>query len=61
MTARTPVHRLHVATELHQFIETQVLPGTGVATDQTAAAKTRRFSQSTPHSCLPTMAALVMG
>jgi malate synthase len=31
MTARTPVHRLHVATELHQFIETQVLPGTGVA------------------------------
>ncbi len=31
MTARTQVHRLHVATELHQFIETQVLPGTGVA------------------------------
>jgi malate synthase len=31
MTARTPVHRLQVATELHQFIEEQVLPGTGVA------------------------------
>ncbi len=31
MTARTPVHRLQVATELHQFIETQVLPGTGIA------------------------------
>jgi malate synthase len=30
-TPRTAVHRLHVATELHQFIETQVLPGTGVA------------------------------
>jgi malate synthase len=30
MTERTPVHRLHVATELHQFIETRVLPGTGV-------------------------------
>jgi len=30
MTARTNVHRLQVATELHQFIETQVLPGTGV-------------------------------
>jgi malate synthase len=30
MTARTTVHRLQVANELHQFIETQVLPGTGV-------------------------------
>jgi len=30
MTTRTTVHRLQVATELHQFIETQVLPGTGV-------------------------------
>ena len=30
MTERTPAHRLQVATELHQFIETQVLPGTGV-------------------------------
>ena len=30
MTHRTPVHRLQVATELHQFIESQVLPGTGV-------------------------------
>jgi malate synthase len=30
MTERTQAHRLQVATELHQFIETQVLPGTGV-------------------------------
>ncbi len=30
MTARTSVHRLQVATELHRFIEEQVLPGTGV-------------------------------
>ena len=30
MTARTAVHRLQVATELHQFIETRVLPGTGL-------------------------------
>ena len=29
-TPRTPVHRLQVATVLHQFIETKVLPGTGV-------------------------------
>ena len=33
MTARTPAHRLQVATELHQFIETQVLPGTGIASE----------------------------
>ena len=31
MTARTQVHRLHVATHLHQFIEQHVLPGTGVS------------------------------
>ena len=30
MTARTPVHNLQVATELHQFINAKVLPGTGV-------------------------------
>jgi len=30
MTERTQVHRLQVASNLHQFIETQVLPGTGV-------------------------------
>ncbi len=30
MTARTTVGNLHVANELHQFINTQVLPGTGV-------------------------------
>ncbi|MEI8028881.1 MAG: malate synthase G [Comamonadaceae bacterium] len=31
MTARTPTHRLQVATVLHQFIDSQVLPGTGVS------------------------------
>jgi malate synthase len=31
MTARTPTHRLQVATVLHQFIESRVLPGTGVS------------------------------
>ena len=30
MTVRIPCHRLQVATELHRFIEDQVLPGTGV-------------------------------
>ncbi|MBP6852040.1 MAG: malate synthase G [Rhodoferax sp.] len=30
MTVRTPLHRLQVATELQQFVDTQVLPGTGV-------------------------------
>lgn len=30
MTARTTIHGLQVATELHRFIEEQVLPGTGV-------------------------------
>ena len=30
MTARTPIHQLQVATELYQFIQDQVLPGTGV-------------------------------
>ncbi len=30
MTERTAVHRLQVATELHRFIESEVLPGTGV-------------------------------
>jgi malate synthase len=34
MTARTQVHRLQVATTLHQFIEQQVLPGTGVSSDK---------------------------
>jgi malate synthase len=32
-TARTPVHGLQVATELFDFINTQVLPGTGVSND----------------------------
>jgi len=30
MTARTTIHRLQVATPLAQFIDTEVLPGTGV-------------------------------
>jgi malate synthase len=30
MTARTTIHGLQVATELHRFIEEKVLPGTGV-------------------------------
>lgn len=33
MTARTTVHGLQVATELHRFIEDQVLPATGIASD----------------------------
>jgi len=33
MTARTSVHRLQVASVLHRFIEEQVLPGTGVASE----------------------------
>jgi len=32
-TPRTHVHRLQVATVLHQFIEEKVLPGTGVSAD----------------------------
>ena len=31
MTERTRIHGLHVATALYDFIEQQVLPGTGVA------------------------------
>jgi malate synthase len=31
MTERTSVHRLQVATVLHQFIEKRVLPGTGIS------------------------------
>ncbi len=30
MSSRIRLHRLDIATELHQFIDTQVLPGTGV-------------------------------
>lgn len=30
MSARTTVHGLQVDSNLHRFIETQVLPGTGV-------------------------------
>ena len=33
MTDRTTIHRLQVATPLYRFIEDQVLPGTGVASD----------------------------
>ena len=31
MTARTAIHRLHVDTALQQFIDQQVLPGTGIS------------------------------
>ena len=31
MTARTALHRLHVATELYRFMEDEALPGTGVS------------------------------
>ncbi|MBQ0932705.1 malate synthase G [Ideonella alba] len=41
MTARTTVHGLQVATELHRFIEEQVLPGT----DVDAAAFWKGFDQ----------------
>ena len=34
MTARTPVHHLQVATNLHTFINDKVLPGTDVAADK---------------------------
>ena len=34
MTARTPVHRLQVATSLVRFVEDQVLPGTGITAEQ---------------------------
>ena len=30
VTLRTSIHRLQVATELHEFMEKQVLPGTGL-------------------------------
>ena len=33
MTERTTAHRLQVATELFNFIETKVLPGTGVTSE----------------------------
>ena len=33
-SARTTCHRLQVATQLHQFIERKVLPGTGVKSEQ---------------------------
>ena len=34
MTERTQVHRLHVANELHRFIEERVLPGTGISSSK---------------------------
>jgi malate synthase len=34
MTQRTPIHRLQVASNLYQFINDKVLPGTGVAPDK---------------------------
>jgi malate synthase len=33
MTARTTAHGLHVATELHRFVEEKVLPASGVASE----------------------------
>jgi malate synthase len=33
-TPRTPVHRLQVATNLHDFINQKVLPGTGITADK---------------------------
>ncbi|MBU3647422.1 MAG: malate synthase G, partial [Limnohabitans sp.] len=33
-TPRTQIHSLQVATPLHKFIETQVLPDTGVSSDK---------------------------
>jgi hypothetical protein len=40
MTARTTVHGLQVATELHRFIEDKVLPGTGVDSAPSGRAST---------------------
>lgn len=34
MSARTPCHRLQVATPLYRFIEDQVLPGTGISSEK---------------------------
>ena len=34
MTQRTSIHRLQVATSLHDFINDKVLPGTGVKADR---------------------------
>ena len=34
MTQRTACHRLQVSSQLHQFIETEVLPGTGISSEQ---------------------------
>ena len=33
MTSRTIIHRLEVASNLYHFIEDQVLPGTGISSD----------------------------
>ena len=54
MTERTTVHRLQVATELHRFIEDQVLPGTGVE----PAAFWQGFDQIV-HDLAPKNAALL--
>ncbi len=54
MTQRTPAHRLQVATVLHQFIEEQVLPGTGV----TSAAFWQGFD-ALAHDLGPKNAALL--
>jgi len=54
MSDRTPVHRLKVATRLKQFIDSQVLPGTGVD----AAAFWKGFDEIV-HDLAPKNAALL--
>ncbi|HEY6132445.1 MAG TPA: malate synthase G [Rubrivivax sp.] len=54
MTDRTTTHRLQVATALHQFIEQQVLPGTGID----AAAFWKGFD-AIVHDLAPRNAALL--
>jgi malate synthase len=54
MTARTTVHRLQVASDLHRFIEDKVLPGTGVD-----AAKFWQGFDAIVHDLAPKNAALL--
>ena len=51
MTDRTQAHSLQVATELHRFINEQVLPGTGVAPEAFWKASTRSSTTSPPQCC----------
>ena len=54
MTARTACHRLQVATPLYQFIETEVLPGSGVD-----SASFWKGFDALVHDLTPTNAALL--